>query len=99
MATEKFVRVIVFKDGEDYFAQCLEYDIFARGEDEQSVLDKFAAKYNFEHNLSIERAGAPFANIDPAPDEFFAMWESCEERDKLHAIGTQVSVGKLLEAA
>lgn len=82
MSTQQFARVIVFKDGDQFVAQCLEFDICAHAKDEETLLKRFAAVFAFERNLSIERNGAPFAGIDPAPEEFHKLWNDLEKTDE-----------------
>ncbi len=99
MTHETFVRVIVLKDGDDFVAQCLEYDICAHGSDEKSAMKRFITKFGFERNLSIERNRSPFAGIDPAPDEYFSLWDECKDKGEVLAPGSHFTVAKCLEAA
>lgn len=43
MTQEIFARVILFKDGDSFIAQCLEYDILAHGLSEESTIKRFEA--------------------------------------------------------
>lgn len=99
MTQETFVRVIVMKDGDDYIAQCLEYDICANASDVESALKRFVTKFSFERNFSIERNGSPFAGIDRAPDEYFDMWVDCSDKGEVSAPGSHITFAKCLEAA
>lgn len=94
MTGNESVRVIVLKDGDTYIAQCLEYDLCAHAQDEKTLFSRFEALFNFERNLSIERNGAPFAGIDPAPREFHDMWDACEQMNSMNVAGAQVSLAK-----
>jgi len=70
-------RVIIAKDDEGTFtAQCLEYDIFAQGKNEEMVKNRFAKQIEFERQLSSEANGLDFDGIPPAPDCFHNMWEA-----------------------
>ena len=88
------IRVVVFQDGEDWVAQCLEYDICTHAKNEDVLRSRFIALYNLERNLSIERNGAPFEGIDPAPVEFHEMWGRCKEIDTMTHAGTHLALAK-----
>ena len=94
MTQENYARFILFKEGDTYIAQCLEYDIMAHGNTEEKAKKRFEAVFNFERNLSIERGGSPFANIPKAPKEFFDMWDKCDSKEDLTFSKTQLSVAK-----
>ena len=72
--SDKF-RVIVFQDGGSWVAQCLEYDIGAQARDLEELQDRFELAFNLELKKSIEKNGAPFAGIAPAPQYVQDMWE------------------------
>lgn len=80
MTEQRYARVVVFKEGDTLVAQCLEYDICAHAPDEETLRQRFEALFNFERNLSIERAGGPFVGLDQAPEEFHQMWRDNSER-------------------
>ena len=94
MTETRYARVVLFKDGDTYFAQCLEYDICAYAQDEETLRSRFAALFNFERNLSIERNGGAFVGIDPAPEEFHSMWEKCAAPDEMTFSGAHISMAK-----
>lgn len=73
------VRVLIFQDGDAYVAQCLEFDISAFAPDKKTLRERFLSVFSLEMNLSLDRNGAPFAGIDPAPRHFHAMWEKATE--------------------
>lgn len=92
MSQEQFARVLVFKDGDSFIAQCLEYDICAHAKDEETLRKRFIALFNFERNLSIERAGTPFAGVPKAPDEFDEMWRACVHAENMDGIDEGLSI-------
>src|SRR5258708_2272560 len=69
------IRVITFKDGEMWVAQCLEYDISAQAADLDTLHDRLLITLDADRGESIKRHGRPFAGIDPAPRHFHEMWE------------------------
>ena len=90
----QFIRVIMMRDDNTFIAQCLEHDICAHAKDEETLRARFAALFNFERNLSIERNGAPFAGIGPAPQEFHDMWDACEAAEEMTISGERVSLAR-----
>ncbi len=94
MTQGNFARVIVFKDGDDWIAQCLEYDICAHAKDEETLKQRFIALFGFERNMSIERNGSPFAGIDKAPEQFFEMWNRCIEAGEMEAPGGHIALAR-----
>ena len=69
------IRVIVFKDGDAWVAQCLEYDIAAQAADLESLRSRLLATVDAEAQAGTEFNGEPFKGIDPAPRHFHEMWE------------------------
>ena len=70
-------RVVIFKDGGAYVAQCLEYDICAQAADLNTVRSRMEATMNAEVHDAQEAGKKPFEGIDRAPQRFFDMWENC----------------------
>lgn len=99
MTDKNPVRVIVYEDGGTLVAQCLEYDICAHGADEDILKQRFAAVFEFEKNLSIERAGKPFGGLEPAPSEFHEMWDKCVRSSNLVSADERIEVKRCDEAA
>ena len=69
------IRVVVFRDGDVWVAQCLEYDIGAQASDIDTLNERLKAVLKAELKESHERNGEPFAGIGPAPQRFQQMWE------------------------
>lgn len=74
------MRVVVFKDGEAWIAQCLEHDICAQASDLPSLWANLEATVEQDRAHSLKLTGAEFGGIDKAPDHFFKMWDACETR-------------------
>ena len=75
MTDTQKVHVIIFREGDCWVAQCLEYDIGTQAKDLGDLEIQFALTYKAEQKESIERHGKPFAGIDPAPRHFYDLWE------------------------
>lgn len=71
------IRVVVFREGDLYVAQCLEFDIAAQGNDIESVLDRLELTLKEECALSLDGGGSidrPFTDIPAAPNFFHGLW-------------------------
>ncbi len=69
------LRVLMFRDGGLWVAQCLEYDIGAQASDLDTLHDHFTSVVDAEVKESMERHGKPLVGIDPAPERFHKMWD------------------------
>src|SRR5438105_2063111 len=69
------IRVVMFRDGGLWVAQCLEYDIGAQAEDIDTLNDRLKVALKNELRESMEQHGKPFAGINQAPERFYQMWE------------------------
>ena len=77
--TTESIRVIAFREGDTWVAQCLEHDISAQGHDFQTVVRRLTATVNCESQYTIKKHGVEFATIDPAPRTFFDMFDAAGE--------------------
>ena len=69
------VRVLIFREGETYIAQCLEYDISAFAPDKETLQNRFVSVFGMERNISLDRGGEHFSGIGPAPQQFHDIWK------------------------
>ncbi len=72
--TETAIRAIVFKEGDVYVAQCLEYDIAAQAKDIAPLLDRLALTLEAEFATCEARGMAPLDCIAPAPNYYHGLW-------------------------
>lgn len=75
MQNEPNIRILVFKDGDIYVAQCLEVDIAACAETVNQLRLDIAGTIEAYRQETIERHGVPFQGLEPGPQEFHDMWE------------------------
>ncbi len=68
------LRVVVFQEGDQWVAQCLDHDIGAQAPDLEELQRRIIGALAAELKETLERFGRPFANIDPAPARFQEMW-------------------------
>src|SRR5690348_3836100 len=69
------IRAIMFKEGDLWVGQCLEYDIGAQARDLDELRARLTIAVEVEKRESIERCGTPFAGIPAAPRYFHELWE------------------------
>lgn len=69
------IRGVIFKDGDKWVGQCLEYDIGAQADTQEDAVRYLDAVIDAEREESVNRHGEPFQGIPPAPGRFFEMWD------------------------
>jgi hypothetical protein len=70
------LRIVAFRDGDAWVAQCLEYDISAQAPDLQILVRRMNDVIEAEAAFTLEKRGERFAGIDPAPDFFEALFQN-----------------------
>ena len=79
MQNEPTIRILVFKDGDMYVAQCLEYDIAACASTMKELRNDILGTIECYRQESVDRSGNPFQGIDPAPQDLHKMWDEAEK--------------------
>ena len=74
------IRVVVVEEGDMWVAQCLEYDIGAQADELDDLYDRLQIAFMAELKASVAAHGVPFQGIEPAPEHFRRMWESCASK-------------------
>ena len=69
------IRVIIFRENEQWVAQCIDYFIGAQADTPGDLWENFALTFAVELKESKERFGSELAGIDPAPAFYEKMWE------------------------
>jgi hypothetical protein len=73
------VRVVVFKEGDSYIAQCLEYDICTQAKSPKELQKRFAL--NLFSNVAVcMELGKPLTDIPRAPQRYWKMFENAQFR-------------------
>ena len=75
----KQLRVVAFQEGDNWIAQCVDFDLCVQGADLAQVKRRMTALIQLEGDYTKEKFGDFFAGIDPAPDYFSAMFDGAEE--------------------
>lgn len=70
------LRVVVFREGDVYIAQCLEIDIATQAPDIIDLIERLSLTIDAECALSLELGKQPFEGIAPAPNYFHSLWEN-----------------------
>jgi hypothetical protein len=69
------LRVVVFREGNVYSAQCLEIDIATQANHIPELLERLDLTIDAEFALSRELGKKPFEGIAPASTYFHTLWE------------------------
>jgi hypothetical protein len=75
----KQLRVVAFREGDAWIAQCVDYDLSVQGADLAQVKRRMTALIKLEADFTTKNSGECFAGLEPAPDYFQAMFEQAEE--------------------
>ncbi len=74
------IRAVVFKEGDWWVAQCLEYDFAAVSKDLEELPGELEWAVTAQIEISLERGIQPFHGYSPAPRRFWEMFERAETR-------------------
>lgn len=66
------LRVIVLRDGDLFYAQCLEYDIAAQGKTADEAVERLGIALRQERKEAVESG----IEIGPAPDHYQKMYDT-----------------------
>lgn len=84
--TEMVISVIAFQEGDWWTAQCLEYDIAAQAKTLSDLRYEVDRVIMSHVAVSEELGQEPLAEIGPAPQKFWEMYENAKlrvEREEL----------------
>ena len=81
------LRVITYREGDSWIAQCVDYDICAQANDMKTLMRRFDATVTCDYEQSLAAGGEPFAGIPPAPKEIVALWEECNPKFEADSFG------------
>ena len=73
---ETRIRAIVFKEGDSYVAQCLEYDIAAQAPTLAMLLDRLDLTIETEFEACAVAGKQPHCCISPAPNYYHGLWDT-----------------------
>ena len=75
MVTTRHISAVLFQEGEQWVAQCLEYDIAAQAETLKELVEYELQRVLVGHiSVSLETGRVPFENVPAAPREYWDLW-------------------------
>lgn len=93
-APSQVIRVVAFKEGDQWIAQCLEYDICAMADNLDTLQSRIETA--IEAKLGLCRlAGRDPGSLPAAPERFFSLWEKRSGFDKagsLDGVGYEMAL-------
>ena len=93
------VRVVAFREGAFWVAQCIEFDIAARSDTLEKALKAFGRTFSANLIINGELGRESLNGLPPAPERFKKMFDSAKSvRDMLPKI-RPVAELRVLEAA
>lgn len=69
------IRIVVFRHGDMWAGQCLEYDIGAQADSLDKLHMYLDITIATTRRESLERHGKAFAGVPRAPEHFHKLWE------------------------
>lgn len=69
------LRALVFKEGDWWSAQCLEYDIATQAKSYEALLLEIERVITAHFAIAAALGLQPFEHLGPAPDVFFHLCE------------------------
>lgn len=67
------LRIVFYRDGQDWIAHCLEFDLIGDGSTKESALDSLGTAIDLQVKESVEHAN-PSNLFSPADGKYFAMF-------------------------
>lgn len=85
------IRVIAYREGEAWIAQCIEYDISAQGADFDTAMRRLTGTVNAECRHTLAKHGEEFAGIDPAPAVYADWFETAEQSLRMDSMELRIA--------
>ena len=67
------LKLLLIKEGSQWVAQCLEYDLAAQGPEIDDAIDAFASVLAAKIIADVNGGREPLAACKPAPDHYFVL--------------------------
>ena len=78
MSEHKKIKVVLFRDGEWWVAQCLEYDLATQARDYNEVFGKLERLIAGRLAVAAQLNAEPFALLPKAPESYWRMYEKAK---------------------
>jgi hypothetical protein len=72
------LRVLLFREGANWVAQCLDFDIAAQARTLEQVKAAFCRAFVCQVVIALEHKQEPLADMRPAPSWYAKQWEKAE---------------------
>lgn len=69
------LRIVAFKEGDIWVAQCVEHDICVQAKDVAQLRRRMEVALEIECKDSVANGGQPFGDVPPAPDLYGFMFD------------------------
>jgi hypothetical protein len=70
----KLIRFVIFREGDHWLGQCLEFDLGVQAKTLQEVHRRLPFVLECEMRESVSRYKLPFSGLDAAPTDFRRLW-------------------------
>ncbi|MEA2599677.1 MAG: hypothetical protein QOF89_669 [Acidobacteriota bacterium] len=80
MSIPNKIHAVVFKDGDWFIAQCLEYDIATQAKSISALIDEVEQIIAAHILVADKKDVEPFANLPRAPRRFWQMYKDANAR-------------------
>ena len=90
--TEAHLRAIVFRDGDLYVAQCIDYDIAVQAADVPAVLDRLQLTLEAEHAVCAAKGQRMCDCLVPAPNYYHELWAKRSNSLTQHSVPAPVEI-------
>jgi hypothetical protein len=81
------IRAVVFRDGEVWIAQCLEYGLCTSAKDRRELTRKLASQLRLQMVLDLARGKQPFQDLPRAPQRFWEMYSGSTPDEQVQIRG------------
>lgn len=76
---QKQLSILLFKEGTQWVAQCLELDVAAQGDSLEDAKDHLLLTLSAEAFADIERGEEPWSSLKQAPSEFYGRFNQAKQ--------------------
>ncbi len=82
-------RFLVGRQGNQWLAQSVDFDLAAQAPDQEAVIAAFARVLRAHRQRAYELGMIPFANLPEAPIKFVQAWDSIVRYERVRLIEVQ----------
>lgn len=90
MGAGERVQVVVFREGDWWVGQCLEYDIAAQAKTLSDLHYEVGRLLVAHYAVAAERGRRPFEDVPPAPERYWRLFNQAKSRLEREPVRFQV---------